>query len=55
VRHLRPEQKFSGIEEIRTQIARDCRAARDVFEEIADDPLLGPPDLAPRHSVGVVR
>jgi riboflavin kinase/FMN adenylyltransferase len=49
VRHLRPEQKFSGIEEIRTQIARDCRAARDVFDAIGGDPLLGPPDLAPRQ------
>ena len=53
VRHLRPEQKFSGIDEIRTQIARDCRAARDVFEEIAGNALLGPPDLAPRPAVGV--
>lgn len=55
VRHLRPEQKFSGIEEIRTQIARDCRAARDVFEAIAGDPLLGPPDLAPRQGATVGR
>jgi riboflavin kinase/FMN adenylyltransferase len=55
VRHLRPEQKFSGIEEIRTQIARDCRAARDVFEEIANDTLLGPPVLAPRQTAGVGR
>jgi riboflavin kinase / FMN adenylyltransferase len=51
VRFLRPEQKFSGIEEIRTQIARDCRAARDVFEEIHGNALLGPPDLAPREGV----
>jgi riboflavin kinase/FMN adenylyltransferase len=54
VRFLRPEKKFSGIEEIRNQIARDCRAARDVFEEVAGNPLLGPPDLAPRHAEGVV-
>lgn len=55
VRFLRPEQKFSGIEEIRTQIARDCRAARDVFDEIQGNALLGPPDLAPRQTEGVVR
>ncbi len=55
VRYLRPEAKFSGIEELRVQIARDCRAARDAFDEIADDPLLGPPQFAPRAPEGVAR
>jgi riboflavin kinase/FMN adenylyltransferase len=53
VRFLRPERKFSGIEEIRDQIARDCRAARDAFDEIANVPLLGPPELAPLQDAGV--
>ncbi len=55
VRYLRPEMSFSGIEELRVQIARDCRAARDVFDEIAGDPLLGPPQFAPRAPEGVAR
>jgi riboflavin kinase/FMN adenylyltransferase len=45
VRFLRPERKFSGIDEIRAQIARDCRAARDVFDAVAGDALFAPPDL----------
>ena len=28
---LRPERKFSGVEELRTQIARDCDDARAWF------------------------
>lgn len=29
VKFLRPEQKFSGIEELKAQIARDCKSARE--------------------------
>jgi riboflavin kinase / FMN adenylyltransferase len=53
--YLRPEMTFSGIEELRVQIARDCRAARDAFDEIGDDALLGPPLFAPRAPEGVAR
>jgi riboflavin kinase/FMN adenylyltransferase len=31
VRFLRPEQKFSGIDELKEQIARDCTAARQTL------------------------
>jgi len=31
VKYLRPEQKFSGIDELKEQIARDCTEARGVF------------------------
>ena len=29
VKYLRPEQKFSGIDELKEQIARDCKSARE--------------------------
>lgn len=32
LRHLRPEQKFSSVEELRAQITRDRDAARSAFE-----------------------
>ena len=31
VKFLRLEQKFSGIDELKEQIARDCMAAREVL------------------------
>jgi len=31
VKFLRPEQKFSGIDELKGQIARDCTAARQTL------------------------
>jgi riboflavin kinase/FMN adenylyltransferase len=31
VKFLRPEQKFSGIDELKEQIARDCTEAREVL------------------------
>jgi riboflavin kinase/FMN adenylyltransferase len=31
VRFLRPERKFSGIEELRAQIARDVQEAKEEF------------------------
>jgi len=31
VKFLRPEQKFSGLEDLKDQIARDCKAARNVL------------------------
>ena len=31
IRFLRPEKKFGGIEELRSQIARDVAAARAEF------------------------
>lgn len=32
--HLRGEQKFSGLDELKAQIARDARAARDVLRDV---------------------
>ncbi len=29
--HLRPEQKFSGLEELKAQIAEDCHQARIIL------------------------
>ncbi len=31
VKFLRPEQKFSGLEELKVQITRDCTAAKQVL------------------------
>jgi riboflavin kinase/FMN adenylyltransferase len=35
LRHLRPEQKFSGIEELQAQIKRDAESARRIYEKHA--------------------
>ena len=32
--HLRGEQKFSGLDELKAQIARDAQAARDVLRDV---------------------
>ncbi|WP_412029659.1 bifunctional riboflavin kinase/FAD synthetase [Deinococcus yunweiensis] len=32
--HLRSEQKFSGLDELKAQIARDAQAARDVLRDV---------------------
>ncbi len=31
LKFLRPEQKFSGLEELKAQITRDCTEARNVL------------------------
>ena len=31
VKFLRPEQKFNGLEELKAQIARDCKSARELL------------------------
>jgi riboflavin kinase/FMN adenylyltransferase len=33
LRYLRPEQKFSGIEELQAQIQRDADEARRIYEK----------------------
>ena len=32
--HLRGEQKFSGLDELKAQIARDAQAARDALTDV---------------------
>jgi len=31
IAHLRPEQKFAGLDALKAQIARDAEAARDIL------------------------
>jgi riboflavin kinase / FMN adenylyltransferase len=37
LQHLRPEQKFSGIEELRAQIKRDAENARRIYQRVRSD------------------
>jgi riboflavin kinase / FMN adenylyltransferase len=37
LQHLRPEQKFSGIEELRAQIKRDAENARRIYQRLRSD------------------
>ena len=32
--HLRGEQKFAGLDELKAQIARDAQAARDALADV---------------------
>ncbi|MDI1429355.1 bifunctional riboflavin kinase/FAD synthetase [Polyangium sorediatum] len=41
VRHLRPEQRFSGLDALKAQIARDAEEARRALEGITPDPEAG--------------
>jgi riboflavin kinase/FMN adenylyltransferase len=43
VEYLRPEKNFSGIDELTTQIAEDCRAARSLLESIQPGDVRSPP------------
>ncbi len=52
---IRPERKFSGIEEIRARIADDCTVARSILEGIGADELLGPPDRASMAGAATAR
>ncbi len=44
VDYIRPEQKFSGIDELRARIAEDCAAARGILESIPAGDLRAPPE-----------
>lgn len=49
---IRPEQKFSGIDEIRAQIERDCGSARGLLADAARNAQLAPPDAGHILPVG---
>ena len=44
VDYLRPEQNFSGIDELQVQIAEDCKAARGLLQNISPGDLRAPPE-----------
>ena len=44
VDYLRPEKKFSGVNELQVQIAKDCSAARSLLESISPGDLRAPPE-----------
>ena len=44
VDYLRPEKKFSGVNELQVQIAKDCGAARSLLESISPGDLRAPPE-----------
>jgi riboflavin kinase / FMN adenylyltransferase len=41
IARLRPEKRFSGLDELKAQIARDAEAARAVLAPLAEGPLAG--------------
>jgi riboflavin kinase/FMN adenylyltransferase len=41
VKRLRPEQKFSGLDALRAQIALDCQSARGTLDASADEEAWG--------------
>lgn len=44
VGYLRPEQKFSGVDELRARITKDCSAARGLLESLSAGDLRAPPE-----------
>ena len=44
VEYLRPEKKFSGIDELQAQITDDCQSARSLLESISPGDLRSPPE-----------
>jgi len=44
VDYLRPEQNFSGIDELQAQIVEDCKAARGLLRNISSGDLRAPPE-----------
>jgi len=41
IAHLRPEQRFAGLDALKAQIARDAAAAREHLEGLSPDPAAG--------------